>query len=130
MSKLYGLPANHLRAALDEAGDAKVAKRLMVALAYTDGVLVETVTEQYGMPQSTTPYWLDRFDNRPTADALHDGPSPGRPPKLSTDKHAVGEAGVDKPYREYEYNAIIWSDEHLFDRIHGFFDVENSEAHI
>lgn len=86
MRKLDGLPADHLRAALDEAQDAKAAKRLMVALAYKDGVGVDTISERYGIPQSTIYYWLDRLENRPTADALRDGPRPGRPPKLSTDQ--------------------------------------------
>lgn len=66
MSKRDGLQADHLRAALDEAEDAKATKRLMVALAYKDGVDVTTLAERYSISQSTIYYWLARLENQLT----------------------------------------------------------------
>lgn len=57
----------------------EATKRLTVGLAFKDGVNVDTISERYGIPQSTIDDWLDRFENRPTADALRDDPRSGRP---------------------------------------------------
>lgn len=58
----------------------------MVALAFKDGVPVETTVEHYGIPQPTIYYWLDRLKTQPLEDALLDEPRPGHPPKLSSEK--------------------------------------------
>lgn len=49
----------------------------MIALAYKDGVDVDTISDRYVIPQSTIYYWHDRFENIPTADALRDEPRLG-----------------------------------------------------
>ena len=71
---MKGIPVDRLRTALDEADEAKAAKRLMVALAYTDGVHVETIGEL--LISIDDHLYLDYFENRLTVDALRDEPSP------------------------------------------------------
>lgn len=68
MSKLDGPPSDHLRTALDEAEDAKAAKRLMVALAYKDGVDVDTISERYDISnrRSTTGSIISRINRSRT----------------------------------------------------------------
>lgn len=63
MRKLEGISTERLRTALDDADEAKAATRLVVALAYKDGVHVETLVERYGIPQSTIDDWLDASKN-------------------------------------------------------------------
>ena len=48
MNKLEAVDPDSLRAALAEADNPKAVKRLMIALAYRDGVPVETLSERYG----------------------------------------------------------------------------------
>ena len=72
MRKLDDVGSDTLRSALNEAGSAKAAKRLMVALAYKDGVTVETISTRYAIPQSTVYYWLSRFEERPIEEAITD----------------------------------------------------------
>lgn len=130
MSKLEGVSTDRLRAALDDAEDAKAAKRLVVALAYKDGVDVDTIADRYGIPQSTIYYWLDRFDSRSVTDALRDEPRPGRPPKLSAEQRAEVNGWLEGSPDEFGYDAETWTAERLRDHIREEFGVEYSVPHV
>lgn len=60
MPKLSTVAVDDLQATLEQVSAGKAAKRLMIALAYKDGVSVETLSERYAIPRSTVYYWLDR----------------------------------------------------------------------
>ena len=62
-NKLKEVDGDTLRDALGEASSAKAAKRLMIALAYADGVRVETLSERYDIPRATVYSWLDHFEH-------------------------------------------------------------------
>lgn len=111
MRKLEGISTERLRTALDDADEAKAATRLVVALAYKDGVHVETLVERYGIPQSTIDDWLDRLENQPLADALRDEPRPGRPPKLSAEQRVEVETWLDGSPRDVGYDSEEWTAE-------------------
>jgi pectin methylesterase-like acyl-CoA thioesterase len=53
MNKLANEDTDALQAALDAASNPKAGKRLMIALAYADGVRVETLSERYDIPRAT-----------------------------------------------------------------------------
>ena len=53
MNKLEAVDPDALREALAETNDSEAVKRLMIALAYCDGVPVETLSERYGISRST-----------------------------------------------------------------------------
>lgn len=78
MNKFEDVDADALRGALADTTDPKTAKRLMIALAYDEGVPVETLSERYGIARSTVYLWLNRFEKYSLADAVHDDPRPGR----------------------------------------------------
>jgi transposase len=129
MNKLEQLGREQLRAALDDAATAKAAKRLMVALAYKDGVHVETLSDRYGIPQSTIYYWLDRFETQPIGDAVEDETRPGRPPKLSDEQRAEVESWLTSP-PESDDEPTEWTGARLQQRISEEFGVEYSVAHV
>ena len=83
MNKLAEVNAEELQAALATAQTAKATKRLMVALAYADGVRVETLSERYDIPRATVYSWLDRFEHQSISEAIEDESRPGRPSKLT-----------------------------------------------
>jgi transposase len=83
MNKLEDVDAGALRDALGKASSAKAAKRLMIALAYADGVRVETLSERYDIPRATVYSWLDRFEHQSISEAITDESRPGRPSKLN-----------------------------------------------
>lgn len=129
MGKLEDVPAATLRDALDGAEDPKAVKRLMVALAYKDGVDVGTLSDRYGIPQSTVYHWLDRLETDPVETAVTDDPRPGRPPKLSADQRATVASWLRAPPRERGLDAEEWSPALLRDRIRAAFGVEYSLGH-
>lgn len=130
MAKLAEISVEELQMALGQVDEAKAAKRLMVALAYKDGVDVETISERYGVPQSTIYYWLDRLETQPLADALRDESRPGRPPKLNENQRELVESWVDGSPAALGYEAETWRAEDLRDQIRESFGVEYSVPHV
>ncbi|WP_440988347.1 helix-turn-helix domain-containing protein [Haloarchaeobius baliensis] len=129
MTKLEDVDAGHLRAELATAETAKAAKRLMVGLAYKDGVGVETIASRYGIPQSTVYYWLDRFEGEPVAAALTDEPRPGRPSKLTEEQRATVATWLREPPDPGD-TVDDWTAALLRDRIADEFGVDYSAAHV
>jgi len=127
MTKLEDVSANRLRELLADAESAKAAKRLMVALAYKDGVSVDELTERHGFAQSTVYYWLD---TEQIEDALRDAPKPGRPPKLSeTEREQVATRLGNSP-ATLGHDAESWTAALLRDRIAEELEVDYSTAHV
>lgn len=83
MDKLTEMNVDDLQAALATASTVKAAKRLMIALAYTDGVRVETLSERHDIPRATVYWWLARFEHHSINEAIEDESRPGRPSKLN-----------------------------------------------
>lgn len=133
-TRLYGklatVSAQELREALSDASAGKAAKRLMIALAYKDGVSVETLSERYGIPRSTVYYWLDRFEELSVEEAAEDEHRPGRPPELAPEQR--GELRIDpvKSPRTFGFDAASWSTETVREPIENRYGVRYSEGHV
>lgn len=130
MNKLEDVDAAALRQALSEVESAKAAKRLMVALAYKDGVPVSALADRYDIPRSTLYYWLDRFEGRSIADAIEDESRPGRPPKLSDTGRRRLRNTLDRTPAEFGYGATQWTPELVTEHIEEAFGVSYSEGHV
>jgi transposase len=129
MGEIDGVTAAELRAALEAAEDPKAVKRLVVALAYLDGVPVGTLVERYGVPQSTVYSWLDRFEERPLADALRDDDRPGRPPKLDPTERERLADHLAGPPGEFGFDAASWTPELVREHVDREFGVRYSVGH-
>jgi transposase len=129
MPDIEGVTATELREALAAAETPKAVKRLVIALAYLDGVPVGTLVERYGIPQSTVYSWLDRFEERPLADALYDDDRPGRPPKLDAEERAALAAHLGDPPGEFGFDEPAWTPELLREHVHRAFGVRYSVGH-
>jgi transposase len=130
MGKLEGISAARLRDRLDTVESAKAAKRLMVALAYLDGVSVTTLSDRYDIPLSTLYYWLDRFEERSLEDAIEDQARPGRPTKLDDDDRVAFEETLRNPPQDAGYDADEWTPELAKQYLEETFDVSYSAGHI
>lgn len=130
MSKLDGVPAGTLRETLGHATDAKAAMRLMLAIAYKDGVDVETLSDRYGIPRSTIYYWFDRLEELPLEEAITDESPPGRPAKLSASERETVVTWVRGTPEEQGLDAAEWTPELLRDHIRSEFGVEYSLGHV
>jgi transposase len=130
MPGVEDVPVAALRRELDRIEDAKAVRRLMVAIAYRDGVDVETLSDRYGIPVSTIYAWLDRFGNRTVTDAVTDDTSPGRPAKLSPEQRRTVRTWLRDSPREAGLDGDEWTPELLRDHIRTAFDVEYSLGHV
>ncbi|MFC7078972.1 helix-turn-helix domain-containing protein [Halorussus caseinilyticus] len=130
MDKLDGVPLSALQDHLDAAESAKATKRLMVAIAYKDGVSVSELSERYGVPESTLYYWLDRIADKPLSDAVQDDERPGRPSELDdTDREALFDALADSP-ESYGFEAVSWTPHLVREFIEREFGVSYSLGHV
>jgi transposase len=130
MNKLDGIALSALQDQLDAAESAKATKRLMVAIAYKDGVSVSVLSERYGVPASTLYYWLDRIADKPLSEAVEDDDRPGRPAELSADeREAVFGALADSP-DAYGFDASSWTPELVQELIECEYGVSYSLGHV
>ncbi|KZN23368.1 hypothetical protein A4G99_15250 [Haladaptatus sp. R4] len=82
MAQLEDVSTAALREALQDADDATTTKRIMVAIAYKQGVSQTELADWYGLSRKTVYNWLQRFEEEPIRSAASDKPRSGRPPKL------------------------------------------------
>lgn len=130
MDKLDGVSKSALRDQLEAVESVKAAKRLMVALAYKDGVPVSTLSERYGVPESTLYYWLDRIADKPIPEAVEDDDRPGRPSELDdAERRAVFDALADSP-DAYGFEASSWTPELVQELIEREYGVSYSLGHV
>lgn len=130
MGALESVSTDRLRRALDDVASAKAAKRLMVALAYADGVPVATIVDRYGIPRSTVYHWLDRFEEHPIEDAIADDPRPGRPPALTNEEQKELRVLLDKSPRSMGYDTDFWTTTQLKRYIEDEYGVMYSTGHV
>ncbi|MFB6131763.1 MAG: helix-turn-helix domain-containing protein [Salinigranum sp.] len=130
MEKLSDVDTDELRTALAGAESAKAAKRLMVALAYRDGVPVSTMETRYGIPRSTLYYWLDRFETYSIEDAIEDEPRPGRPPKLDESERERLREELDASPAEFGYDDSEWTPDVVRTHIEREYGISYSEGHV
>ncbi|WP_135825193.1 helix-turn-helix domain-containing protein [Halorussus ruber] len=130
MDKLDGVPLSALQEQLDAAESSKATKRLMVAIAYKDGVAVSTLSERYDVPESTLYYWLDRIAEKPLSEAIEDDERPGRPSELDdAERRSVFDALADSP-QAYGFEASSWTPELVQEFIEREYGVSYSLGHV
>ena len=130
MDKLEGVSGATLREKLDSVEGAKATKRLMVAIAYKDGVPVSTLSERYDIPKSTLYYWLDRLAEKPLNAAVADEDRPGRPSELAGPDRRSLFSAVDETPAEYGYDESAWTPELVQQHIEREFGVSYSVGHV
>lgn len=130
MNKLADVDTDALQAALATASSPKATKRLMIALAYADGVRVETLSERYDIPRATVYSWLDRFEHQPISDATEDESRPGRPSKLDTSQREQLSDDLSNPPAERGYDATKWTPELAQNHIEQTYGVAYSLGHV
>lgn len=129
MGKIESVAASALRDALADAPDAKAAKRLTVALAYKDGVSVDTLSERYGIPRSTVYAWLDRFEERPIPEAIRDEDRPGRPALLADRERAALASALGASPADAGFEASSWTPELVREHVERTYGVVYSLGH-
>ena len=130
MNKLEAVNPDALREALAETSDPKAVKRLMIALAYRDGVPVGTLTERYGISRSTIYSWLDRFEADSIADAIRDEHRPGRPARLGDQEREQLANTLQTHPTEFGFSDESWTPELVQEYIRQAYQVSYSIGHM
>jgi transposase len=130
MNKLANEDTDALQAALDAASDPKAGKRLMIALAYADGVRVETLSERYDIPRATVYSWLDRFEHQSISEAIEDESRPGRPSKLNASQRKRLSEDLAESPAEVGYETSEWTPELAQYHIEQTYGVSYSLGHV
>jgi len=128
MPDLDALDADALRQELDERPETTPTLRAVCALSYRDGVSVATMSERYGVPESTVYYWLERAERDP-AGALFERGRPGRPATLDTDQRESLAATLAEPPTASGFDAAEWSSTLVKRYVEREFGVEFSRTH-
>lgn len=130
MDKLDGVSLSALQEQLDGAESPKATKRLMVAIAYKDGVSVSRLSDRYGLPESTLYYWLDRIAEKPVSEAVEDDDRPGRPSELDdAERRALFGALADSP-NEHGFEESSWTPELVREFVEREYGVSYSLGHV
>ncbi|WP_458210556.1 helix-turn-helix domain-containing protein [Haladaptatus sp. NG-SE-30] len=109
MSHLENISTDELRNALENVNDVQATKRLMVAIAYKQGVSQTDLAEWYGLSRKTVYNWLHRFEENSIRKAASDKARPGRPPKLDREEKSEVYQLLDEPPANAGYDAEEWS---------------------
>ena len=130
MNKLEEVDENALREELRNAPTVKAVKRLMIELAYADGVRVETLGDRYGIPRATVYSWLNRFEHQSISEAIDDDSRPGRSPKLDISQREQLYSDLSRSPTEFGYDDSEWMPELARYHIEQAYDVTYSLGHV
>jgi transposase len=106
MPDLDHVSTEQLRAQLHEVDGAEPAQRLMVAIAYKQGVSQSDLAEWYGRSRKTIYNWLERLADEPLSAAIRDQSPPGRPSALSDEEREQIKATIQRPPDESGYTSF------------------------
>jgi transposase len=130
INKLDSVDSNALRETLAETTDPKAVKRLMIALAYDDGVSVDIISERYGIARSTVYSWLDRLEEQSIADAIYDEHRPGRPPLLDEHERKHLTEVLHQPPGDVGFEQRFWTPELAQEYIQREYEVSYSLGYV
>ncbi|WP_227378864.1 helix-turn-helix domain-containing protein [Haladaptatus halobius] len=128
MACLENVSTNDLRDALDDTDDVRSTKRLMVAIAYKQGVTQTDLADWYGLSRKTIYNWLQRFEEDSIRNAASDKDRPGRPPKLDPEERTEVRQLLKKSPENAGYDAGKWSSSLVQRLLEDRFDVKYSRT--
>lgn len=130
MRKLRTVDEEALKSAFQSARHPKAVKRLMVAIAYLDGVSVDALSARYGIPRSTIYTWLDRFETESIEKAVQDGRRSGRPAELEPREFVQLASDIADGPRAHGFSDTEWTANLLQTHISAVYGVDYSEGHV
>lgn len=129
MAKLEAANRSQLLSAFHDAERPKAVKRLVMAIAYLDGVPVSRLSDRYDIPRSTIYAWFDRFEAEPIEDAIRDENRPGRPPDLEPREFVQLASDIAGSPEQHGFEETKWTAKLLQTRISESYGVSYSEGH-
>ena len=133
MAHLEDISADQLREYLSKAEDKRPTLRIVAGINYKEGVSATTIADWYDVSESTVHNWLNRLERlneEPVEDVIHDAPRSGRPRKLSSDEWDKLQQLLDKPPQEVGIDVPHWTPRIVQQLIAERFDTEYTKRHV
>ena len=133
MAYLEDVPTTELHRALEAVDGKRPTQRVMVGIAYKQGVSPTDLAEWYDLSRTTVYNWLARLERLAEASpqaALADDDRPGRPPKLTPEQRAELEATLRRPPDAVGYDVDEWTPALVQRHVETEYDVTYTLRHI
>lgn len=112
MAHLEGVTGNDLRNILAEVDGKQATQRIMMGIAYKEGISQTKLAEMYGVSEKTIYNWLcrlDRLADEPFESVVYDDDRPGRPSKLTDEEREQLERAFHHPPSAVGCDAPVWT---------------------
>ncbi len=126
MEHIKNVSLEELQRALEAVDGKKPTQRLMVAIAYKNGVSQTELAEWYDVQRRTIYSWLKRLEQEPLEQAVYDDTRSGRPRKLGDEQQAQLEEALHEPPAEAGYDVPGWTPTLVQQYLEERFDVDYS----
>lgn len=126
MEHLTEVTVDDLQSALESVTEKKPTQRLIVAIAYKNGITQSELAAWFDVERKTIYNWLTRLETRDLDSAVRDEHRAGRPRKLSDEQLAQLETTLRDPPTEAGVDAPAWTTDLLQAFVRDRFDVEYS----
>ena len=133
MAHLEDISADQLREYLSKAEDKRPTLRIVAGINYKEGVSATTIADWYDVSDSTVHNWLNRLERlneEPVEEVIHDAPRSGRPRKLSSDEWNKLQQFLNKSPQDVGIDAPHWTPRVVQQLIAEEFDTEYTKRHV
>lgn len=130
MGRLDHVTLAELHEQLDRTEGNVPTQRVLAAIGRKQGAPLEELAERHNVSEKTIRNWLDRFADRPLADAPYDEDRSGRPTKLTEDAKDNFIIDLDRPPEELGYDRPAWNPELARRHLSENYGVEYSLRHV
>lgn len=133
MARLEQVSLEDLRAYLTDVEGNRPTLRLVVGINYKEGVSQSDIADWYAISRTTVHNWLnrlERLEDEPVEEVIHDADRPGRPAKLTPQQWEALGAILEKSPEEVGVDLPHWTPSLVQILVRERFDVEYSRRHI
>jgi transposase len=106
-----------LEQTLHDTHDARLYRRTLAILEYSRGRAIKEVAQSLGVTRQSIHTWVVKLQQQGSAQALVDGPRPGRPRQADTRVEALLQALMLVPPERCGYQARYWTTPLLQDQV-------------
>lgn len=129
MGRLDDVSLDHLHEQLEQTQGNVPTQRVLAAIGRKQGATLDELAERHDVAEKTVRNWLDRFAERPVAEAPYDEHRPGRPTKLSREEMEQLFADLHQSPAEFGYDREGWFPELVRHYVAEQYDVDYTLRH-
>lgn len=130
MGRLDDVSLDDLHEQLEQTDGNVPTQRVLAAIGRKQGATLDELAERHNVAEKTVRNWLDRFAEKPLAEAPYDEDRSGRPTKLSSEEMEKLFEDLHQSPSEFGYDREVWFPELVHHYVADKYDVEYTLRHI